>query len=130
MKRAAFLMCAFLVVIAPGCAPFVPVTDISKVLASDKSEALNIRVFMLESSASYPPISSVLGGVTAYSCKFLSTHPPASKGDALMRLRLEALKLHADAIIDVTFDTRGADPWGTNCWESVQATGQAVKLGS
>ena len=43
-------------------------------------------------------------------------------------LRLKALDLGADGIIDITFDTRGTDTWGTNCWESVQASGIAVKF--
>ncbi len=117
---------AFLLV--TGCAPFVPVADLSKVPSAEMTDALNIRVFTVDSGTSYPPIASVLGEVTAYSCKHLLTDPPASKGDALKRLRLAALKLQADAVIDVTFDTRGTDTLGTNCWETVQASGQAVKL--
>ena len=111
-----------------GCAPLVPVADLSKVPPADLTEMMKIRVFTVGSGTSYPPISSVLGEVSAYSCKHLVTDPPSSKGDALKRLRLEALKLQADAIIDVTFDTRGTDALGTNCWETVHASGQAVKL--
>jgi hypothetical protein len=36
--------------------------------------------------------------------------------------------MNADAIIDVNFDQRGTDAWGTNCWETVQASGMAVRL--
>jgi uncharacterized protein YbjQ (UPF0145 family) len=46
----------------------------------------------------------------------------------LTQLKLKALDLGADGIIDITFDTRGTDTWGTNCWESVQASGVAVKF--
>lgn len=111
-----------------GCAPFVPVADLSKVPPVEMTEMMKIRVFTVDSGTSYPQVASVLGEVSAYSCKHLLTDPPASKGDALKRLRLEALKLQADAVIDVTFDTRGTDAWGTNCWETVHANGQAVKL--
>lgn len=113
-----------------GCAPFVPHEDIRKVPAADMSAAMNIPVYSIEGGTAHPPIDRVLGEVTAYSCKFMLTDPPASKGDALLRLRLEAHKLGADAIIDVTFDTRGTDAYGTNCWQTVQASGQAVKLKS
>jgi uncharacterized protein YbjQ (UPF0145 family) len=119
---------AVLALLASACAPFVPVVDLTKVPPADRNEALKIRVFTIESAGSYPEIAQVLGEVRAYSCKSLPTDPPASKGEALTRLRLEALKLHADAITDVTFDTRGTNAWGTNCWESVQASGQAVRL--
>ena len=56
----------------------------------------------------------------------MMTDPPASKGDALLQLRLRASELGADTILDITFDTRGTDPFGTNCWESVQASGMAI----
>ena len=110
-----------------ACAPFVPVADLDEVPASQKQESLRIRVYTV-GSENYPEIERHLAPVTAYSCKFLMTDPPASKGEALSRLRLEASKLNADGIIDVTFDTRGADAWGTNCWESVQASGTAVRF--
>jgi uncharacterized protein YbjQ (UPF0145 family) len=116
------------VLVFTACSPLVPVTDLTKVPPSDVAESMNIKVYTIDSSAQHPPITQVLGNVTAYSCKFLPTDPPASKGDALKRLRLEALKLHANAVVDVTFDTRGTDAFGTNCWESVQANGQAVLL--
>lgn len=111
-----------------GCAPFVRVEDLSKVSQGDLMEASKIRIYTLETGPSYPVITEHLGEVKAYSCKFYPTDPPASKGDALKRLRLEALRQGADAVIDVTFDTRGTDAWGTNCWQSVQATGTAVRV--
>lgn len=111
-----------------GCAPFVPVADLNKVAPSEMAEMMKVRIFTVDNSASYPTVASILGEVSAYSCKHLLTDPPASKGDALRRLRLEAFRLQADAVIDVTFDTRGTDTWGTNCWETVHASGQAVKL--
>lgn len=117
-----------IVVLMSGCTPFVPVENLSKVPPSDLAAAMSIRIFTVESGAAYPPIETVLAEVSAYSCKFMMWDPPASKGDALKRLRLEALKIGANAIIDVTFDERGTDTYGTNCWESVHASGQAVKL--
>lgn len=110
-----------------ACAPFVPVVDLNSVPPSHKEAAMKIRVFTVE-SGSYPEVETLLGPVVAYSCKHWLTDPPASKGDALTRLRLEGLKLGANGIIDVTFDTRGTDTWGTNCWETVQASGSAVRF--
>lgn len=111
-----------------GCATFVPVTDVSKVPKDQLRQASQIRIFMLENSSAYPEIPESLGDVTAYSCKHLLTDPPASKGDALTQLKLKALEMGANGIIDVTFDRRGTDAWGTNCWESVQASGVAVRF--
>lgn len=111
-----------------GCATFVPVTDVSKVSKDQLRQASQIRIFTLESSTAYPEIAESLGDITAYSCKHLLTDPPASKGDALTQLKLKALEMGANGIIDVTFDRRGTDAWGTNCWESVQVSGVAVRF--
>jgi uncharacterized protein YbjQ (UPF0145 family) len=111
-----------------GCATFVPVTDVSKVPKEILQEAYKIKTFTAGSDVNYPNIKEYLGDITAYSCKHLMTDPPASKGNALTQLRLKALELGANGIIDVTFDSRGTDVWGTNCWESVQASGVAVRF--
>lgn len=111
-----------------GCAPFVPVADLSKLSPAESAEMMRVRIYTIDGNASYPQVSVVLGEVSAYSCKHYLSDPPASKGDALKRLRLEAMKLQADAVVDVTFDIRGTDTWGTNCWETVYANGQAVKF--
>ena len=124
-------MLALIVAISlTACGAFVPVEDLSKVSAAEMQAAMKIRVYTLESGADYPEIENILGGVSAYSCKHMTWEPPASKGDALKRLRLEALRMGADAVVDVTFDTRGTDAFGTNCWQTVFAAGQAVQLKS
>lgn len=111
-----------------GCATFVPVTDLSKVPKETLQSAYKIKTYTAGSDVNYPEIQEFLGDITAYSCKHLMTDPPASKGNALTQLRLKALELEANGIIDVTFDSRGTDAWGTNCWESVQASGIAVRF--
>ncbi len=111
-----------------GCGTFVPVTDITKVPKDTLQQAYRIKTYTAGSNVNYPDIDEYLGSITAYSCKHLMWDPPASKGDALTQLKLKAQELGANGIIDVTFDSRGTDAWGTNCWESVQASGVAVKF--
>jgi len=118
----------FVTLLCVACTPFVPVVNLKQVPQSDLAASMDIQIYTIDSSASHPPIEKVLGDITSYSCKFLPTDPPASKGDALKQLRYKAWQLHANAIVDVTFDTRGMDAFGTNCYESVQASGQAVLL--
>lgn len=113
--------------IISGCAPFVPVTDVSKVPKETLQNSYMVKTFTVD-NVNHPPIKEYLGEIKAYSCKHLLSDPPASKGDALKQLRLKALEMGANGIIDVTFDSRGTDAFGTNCWESVQATGVAVKF--
>jgi S1-C subfamily serine protease len=111
-----------------GCFPaFVPVTDISKVSSDKLQAARQIKTYTTESN-NHPEVAEYLGDITAYSCKHVVWDPPASKGDALIQLKLKAVELGADGIIDITFDSRGTDTWGTNCWESVHASGIAVKF--
>ncbi|MFC1675562.1 hypothetical protein ACFL3G_00695 [Planctomycetota bacterium] len=109
-----------------GCAPRVPVIDLSKVSKDKLHAAYKIKTYTAGSDLTYPEISEYLGDITAYSCQYLMWDPPSSKGNALTQLRLKGLDLGANGIIDVTFDVRGADAWGTDCWESVQASGIAV----
>ncbi len=92
------------------------------------TQASAIRVYQFGSNEAKPQIAEYLGPVEAYSCKHLLWDPPASKGNALQQLRVKAAQMQADAIMDVNFDERGTDTWGTNCWETIQATGVAVRL--
>lgn len=109
-----------------ACTPFVEVTDVSEIDPATVTRASQVRVFMIGQDA--PRRYTVVRPITAYSCKHLMTDPPASTGDALLQLQLEALELGAAGIVNVTFDTRGTDAWGTNCWETVQASGLAVNF--
>lgn len=126
MSKHVLLLCVCL--FTSACATFVPVTDVSKVPPEQLQLAYAIKVYTTEQSGQYGEIEEYLGDITAYSCKHLMWDPPASKGDALTQLRLKALGMKATGIIDVTFDSRGTDAFGTNCWESVQASGVAVKF--
>jgi uncharacterized protein YbjQ (UPF0145 family) len=42
-------------------------------------------------------------------------------------MRVQAAKLGANAIMDVTCNEAGADAFGTNCWKSVSCKGAAIK---
>ena len=117
----------FAALVLQGCGTFVPIRKMSEVLPETLAKALEVRVFTID-NPNPPARFKAVGEITAYSCKPLLTDPPASKGDALKRLQVEAVLKGADAIINVTFDERGTDALGTNCWESVQASGLAVLI--
>jgi Putative heavy-metal-binding len=110
-----------------ACVPaFVDVVDVRAVPTSTLDAALKIPVFPLGTQA--PANTHVIAPIEAYSCKHLNTDPPATTGNALQQLQIKALQVKANAIINVTFDTRGTDVWGTNCWQTVTASGVAVTL--
>ena len=113
-------------IILSSCGPRVDVLDLSKVDQKILTEASKVQIFRLDNTQPKPEIEKYVGEITAYSCKHLSWDPPASKGDALKQLKVKAVSQGANGVIDITFDSRGTDTWGTNCWESVQASGTAV----
>tara|TARA_B100000959_G_C14641851_1_gene484605 strand:- start:140 stop:529 length:390 start_codon:yes stop_codon:yes gene_type:complete len=111
-----------------GCGPKVKVIKLSDVSPDILTKATKVRIFKLDSNQPTPEIEKYLGEITAYSCKHQAWDPPASKGNALTQLKVQAVELGATGVIDITFDYSGTDAWGTNCWESIQASGTAVTL--
>ena len=118
-----------LLLLAAGCVgPLVPVIDLKSVSPEKLQESQKVQIFTVGATPTDLPIEAHLGEITVYSCKNKVWDPPASKGNALAQLKVKAIDMGADAVMDVTFDFRGKDTWGTNCWESVTATGSAVRL--
>jgi hypothetical protein len=107
-----------------ACGPRVERIKMASVTPAEEQAAIRVRIFPVGST--YPEVIRHLGPISAFSCKNKVWDKPASTGDAFAQLRLKALRMGANAVIDVTSDTRGTDTWGTNCWESVQAEGTAV----
>lgn len=110
---------------AGACTPFVPVVSVSDLPQAERTAAANVRVFSVGQNA--PRVQTALGRIEAYSCKFLPWSAPASRDDALEQLQVKAVQMQANAIINLTFDGRGADI-GTNCYETVHASGTAVRI--
>ena len=111
-----------------SCGPRVKVTKLSDISPDILTKATKVQIFRLDNAQPKPEIEKHLGEITAYSCKHLVWDPPASKGNALTQLKVRAVELGANGVIDITFDYSGTDAWGTNCWESIQASGTAVTL--
>jgi uncharacterized protein YbjQ (UPF0145 family) len=100
--------------------------DVSEVSKDEMTAAFKVQVF--ESDVALANVASYVGSMHATSCKNKVWDPPATKGDALQQLRLKALRAGANALVNVNFDEQGTDVWGTNCWQSVTATGDAVVM--
>ncbi len=112
------------ITVLAGCAPRVNVIDTKTIPPQDVQAMRGVGIFLV--GQQHSPKFEFIDEITAFSCKHMVWDPPASKGDALKQLRKKAYDAGANAIIDVTFDTRGTDTWGTNCWETVQTSGSAV----
>lgn len=127
MKRATIVFLgSALLLSACGPRPWAQGINMSKVPPDEAKAALAIRVF--DQTLPPPTPGTIIGEVRATSCKNKVWQPPATRGDALAQLRLKALRMGANAVIAVTYDEHGTDALGTNCWNSVTATGTAVKM--
>ena len=91
-----------------GCTTFVPVRNLKNVPQTTLVNSARVKIFTIDNS-NIPEDFEFIEEVSAYSCKHLLTDPPASKGDALKRLKIEAYEKGANAVIEVTFDTQGTD---------------------
>lgn len=109
-----------------ACAPFVDVLDVSKVPQSERAAALNIE--LVPPGSPRPGKMTFIGPVEATSCKHWMTDPPSSRANATEQLKVKALRMGGDAVIDYSCDGAGTDAYGTNCWNSVTCAGTAVKL--
>lgn len=125
MKYVIVLICLSFFLVS--CTTFVPVRNLKEVPQSTLVNSARVKIYTID-NPNIPADFEFIEEISAYSCKHLLTDPPASKGDALKRLKIEAYERGANAVIEVTFDTRGTDAWGTNCWETVQVSGLAVKI--
>ena len=103
----------------------VPVVDLKGVNQQDLIGSQKIRTYVV---GQMPPDGfTVLEPLEAWSCKNKTWDRPATKGNALKQLKLLAYRLGATALMDVEFTGHNTDVWGTNCWNSVHASGIAIK---
>lgn len=105
--------------------PMVEVVDTNEIEQATLNRAAGIAVY--QAGQTVPRGLTVISPISAYSCKHVLWDEPASRGDALLQLQVKALELGATAITNLTFDARGTDTLGTNCWESVNASGIAMR---
>jgi len=111
-----------------GCGIHVPVIDVTTVTPATMQQVHSIRVVELNSTSTNPESFETLGSITAYSCRKMLNDPPASRGDALLQLRLNAVAIGADGIKDLTYEPSTNTSICLNCWETVKASGVAVKF--
>lgn len=110
-----------------SCGVRVPYRDLSKESPQTLESAKHVRVVTLDSGASLD-VAEVIGPIEAWSVQHMTWDPHSSKSDALLRLKIEAVHAGADGVIEVTFDSAGTDAMGSNTWNSVKASGTAVKI--
>ncbi|MBV8568257.1 MAG: heavy metal-binding domain-containing protein [Methylobacteriaceae bacterium] len=120
------------VAILSGCAPFeaapdagsVPQDARAGVPQDQRAAAKQVKVFAAGTQA--PAGTTVLGAVDAQACRSLLANGSDSQADALQQLQPKALKMTANAVVNVTFNTGQKNGLSTDCWETVTASGSAA----
>jgi hypothetical protein len=109
-----------------GCVgPLVPVTKVDEEAASQL--AATIRVF---EPAETPKKATVLGPLTATSCKNKIWDKDATKEDAVAQLRHRARERGGNAVGNLACEGIEGTSLAKNCWASITCTGTALKLAS
>lgn len=85
------------------------------------------RVALYEEGQPAPEGAEVLGTVVGQSCKRYMWHPAPTREVALTELRMNAMAIGADAIIDVK-QNGAVMNLVDNCWAEITLTGTAVAL--
>ena len=110
---------ALAAVLALGaCGTFLPMTE-----ETDVSNALPYYTAGTANLA--PPVERIIGPREGHSCRSMPTDPAPTDAAALRQLQARALLAGANGLVDVSFSRAGTDV-GSNCWQSVTASGTAV----
>jgi hypothetical protein len=107
-----------------GCVgPLVPVTQVEEPVAAELTQTIAVYEPKDTSSA-----ATILGPLTATSCKNKMWDKDATAEDAINQLRLLARQHGGDAVGNLVCEPPRGTELAKNCWASVTCTGSAIKL--
>ena len=70
----------------------------------------------------------IIGTVTGLSCnRNKYQEQDITKNEALEGIKIKAVLLNADAVINVFCQTNSDTDWRNNCWASIKCIGDAIK---
>ncbi len=121
----AFLFFA-LINILSGCSPFVEIKKESDFTIEQREKLSVIKVYDRNElpAGSYRIIEQSIWGV---SCKNLLWDPAANRYDALKQLKMKAVELNGDGLINVQCREVNND-LSANCWHSFTCYGDVIQL--
>ena len=117
MKRAILFV---LVVFLSGCMSNPRIEDLS---SADRARVTSIQIFQGAPERNY----KVIGPVSGLSCnrnKYQVQN--ISDAEALQGVKINAVRLGADAVINTFCQTNSDADWRNNCWASIKCIGDAV----
>lgn len=108
-------------ILLAGCMSNPRIEDMS---SAQRARAAAVQIFPGEPGRSY----EVIGPVSGLSCnrnKYQAQD--ISDAEALQGVKLNAVRLGADAVINTFCQTNSDTDWRNNCWASVKCIGDAVR---
>ena len=116
-----FIATVVLIVVVAGCASNPRVENLS---SSERARLARIQIVQGTPDRKY----TVIAEVTGLSCNRNKYQAPdITENEAQQGLRIKAVQLGADAVVN-TFCQKNSDTdWINNCWASVKCVGDAVK---
>lgn len=122
MKFRTLAVFTFVSSLLVACASNPRVEDLTP---QQRAKISSIQIFQAAPNKEY----LVLGTVTGLSCnrnKFQAQD--VSDAEALQGVKINAVLLGADAVINTYCQKNSDIDWGNNCWASVKCIGEAVKF--
>lgn len=123
MRAARIVIIASHLCVAGCVGPLVPVSQVDESTALELGQS--VSVFEARET---PANASVLGPITATSCKNKAWDKEATAEDATNQLRLLSRQRGGDAVGNLTCEAPRGTDLATNCWASVTCTGTSIKL--
>lgn len=114
--------CLILSSIAAGCASNPRIDNLS---SEDRARVSQVQIFKGQPAKPF----QLLGQVDGLSCnrnKYQAQD--VSESEALEGVRIKAVMLGGDAVINALCQKNSDTDWVNNCWASVKCIGDAVKL--
>jgi len=112
-----FLTCIFVA----GCASNPNIGNLS---STQRAKMASIELLRGPTSRTY----KIVGSVKGLSCNRNAMQMrPMTEAEALEGVKLRAVLLGADAVIDVKCQKHSETDWVNNCWASITCTGNAIK---
>lgn len=118
-----FLFIVALAALCVACVgPLVPVTRVDDSTATELQQT--VQTFEARDT---PSNATVLGPITATSCKNKLWDKDATNEDAINQLRLLSRQRGGNAVGNLVCEIIQGTSLATNCWASVTCTGTAIK---
>jgi hypothetical protein len=106
-----------------ACTPFIEIIEVGP----EQAQQLRSEIEIVRSGSLEADEYTMIGSVSATSCKARAWDPDASEEDATNQILYKASELGADAIYDLKCDELEGTSFSENCWNSLTCKAVAIE---